>query len=502
MSKKSQFPHPHFTSKTSYPWYIVAVVCIGATMSALDVSIVNIAMPTIKSYYNISMAQVEWTAIAYMMGLTVALPVFGRLSDMYGRVRLYNWGFVFFTIFSVMCGAAPSVNFLIVSRALQSMGAGLLQGNSIAIIAAAVPVYDRGKAIGIQGGVQAVAMALGPTVGGVLITYFGWRSIFYVNLPIGIIGTIAALLILPRDQQLKKESIDYMGTALFTAGLICLVLGFNKLDKLGLNSPAIHLYFAAAIAALILFVITELKVKHPLVDLRLFKNFIFWSGTFKGMLNFYAFFGLLFLAPFYMERVLGYSVEATGGLLSAIPIAMAVAAPFAGGVTDKRGFRLMTTLGMLIGAVASFMLVLMGRAVHPFLIVAVFILFGLSRGFFTPANNTAVMGATPKDKLSVAGGLLNMARSLGLIFGVDISGLLFASLEHGYVSKMGFQNVAHIFKNQSIPAAIKTDAFMKGFIVVMLTFVLLDLTSSFISSLRNAKPDLEAIQAAKELEGA
>ncbi|MDA8156130.1 MAG: MFS transporter [Actinomycetota bacterium] len=501
MSKKFQFPHPFFSEKPGWKWFILSTVLIGATMSALDVSIVNIAMPTLKTEFNVSLALVEWVAMAYMLTLTIFLPLFGRLADMYGRSKLYNTGFVIFSIGSFFCGMAPSANFLIGARVLQAVGAGLLQANAVALITAAFPAFERGRAIGIQGATQAVAMAVGPFVGGILIAAVGWRAIFYVNLPIGAIGTVAALLILPADKKKEqKETVDYVGTALFSTGLLFLVMAFNNIVKLGLQSHTVITYFILAAVLLTLFVITEVKVKYPLVDLKMFKNFTFSAGNFTGMLSYYMLFAVMFLMPFYFERVLHYSVALSGSLLTPIPLAMAFVAPVAGGISDKRGPRLMTTTGMLLAALACFLLTLLGTASHLPFLVGILILLGVGMGLFTPPNNSAIMGAAPKDKLSVAGALLNMMRSLGLIFGVDISGLLFASLEHKYAAEKGYANVEHIF-GSAMPDQVKVGAFMKGFLAVLVTLIAINLLSAFISVMRNEKIDKAAAEAAKEFEG-
>ncbi len=502
MSERLSFPHSYFSSRPGWRWFILATVLIGATMSALDVSIVNIAMPTLKTDFNVSLATIEWVAIAYMLTLTIFLPLFGRLADMYGRSRLYNAGFIVFTIGSAFCGMSPSANLMIGSRTLQAIGAGLLQANSIAIITAAFPSNERGKAIGIQGAVQAIAMSIGPFVGGILIAAVGWRAIFYINVPIGILGTLAALFILPRDEVKKeKEKVDYVGTAFFSTGLLFLVLAFNEVVKLGLTSPRILLYFALAVALLGLFVITELKVKYPLVDLKMFRSFTFSAGNMTGMMSYYVLFAIMFLMPFYLERVVGYSVELTGSLLVPIPLAMAVVAPWAGSVSDRRGPRLMTTAGMLLSALACFLLMLLGESSHLAMLVGILIMLGIGMGLFTPPNNSAIMGAAPRDKLSVAGGILNMMRSLGLIFGVDISGLIFTSVEDKYVVEKGFYDVQHIFHNRLIPVSVKDNAFMKGYLVVLGVLVALSLLSALLSALRNDRPDEEALAAAKELEG-
>lgn len=214
MSRMLQFPHPNFSSRPGWKWFILSTVLLGATMSALDVSIVNVAMPTLKSTFGVSMAVIEWIAMAYMLTLTVFLPLFGRLADMFGRSKLYNIGFVVFSAGSLLCGMSPTASFMIVSRVIQAIGAGLLQANSVALITHAFPANERGKAIGIQGAVQAISMSVGPFVGGILISTVGWRAIFYINIPIGILGTLAALFILPPNQKIQeKEKIDYLGAA-------------------------------------------------------------------------------------------------------------------------------------------------------------------------------------------------------------------------------------------------------------------------------------------------
>ena len=480
MDMKMRFPHPYFSLHPNWRWFILFTVLLGATMSALDVSIVNVAVPTLKNNFNVSMAVIEWVAMAYMITLTIFLPLFGRLADIYGRSRLYNIGFAVFSVGSLLCGISSTAASMIVSRIIQAVGAGLLQANSVALITQAFPASERGKAIGIQGAVQAVAMSVGPFIGGVLIATIGWRAIFYVNIPIGILGTLAALFILPPNQEAgKKERIDYLGTAFFALGLGLLVLAFNEGVKLGWESHTILIYLASGVILMSLFIITELKVEYPLIDLKLFKNVTFLLGNVTGLFSYYVLFAVMFLMPFYFERVLGYSVELTGSLLTPIPFAMALVAPFSGRISDKYGPKIMTTSGMLISALACFAILLTGESVQLPVIGAKLVLLGVGMGLFTPPNNSAIMGAAPSDKLGVAGGVLNMMRSLGLIFGVDISGVIFTALEHDYLHERGYPDV-NVFSHNTIPLLLKDDAFMRGFTVVIGILLALNLLSAFL----------------------
>lgn len=478
-----QFPHPAISSRPSWRWFVLGTVLLGATMSALDVSIVNVAMPTLKGTFGVSMAVVEWVAMAYMLTLTIFLPLFGRLADVYGRSRLYNIGFVIFSVGSALCGAATTASFMIASRVIQAVGAGLLQANSVALITEAFPANERGKAIGIQGAVQAISMAVGPFVGGLLIAAVGWRAIFFVNIPIGVVGTIAALFILPASRKAeKKERVDYLGAALFASGLAFLVLAFNEGVKLGWGSSTIVAYLLAAGVLLWALVITELRSEHPLVDLRLFRNSSFLLGNVTGMLSYFVLFAVMFLMPFYLEKVLGFGAGLTGLLLTPVPLAMAIVAPFSGHISDRYGSRIMTTSGMLVSTLACFSLLFLNEAAHIPLLLTGLVLLGVGMGLFTPPNNSAIMGSAPADKLGVAGGVLNMMRSLGLIFGVDISGAIFTTLEHRYLAENGYPNVRHVFANARIPLWIKDGAFLHGFFVVILVLLLVNFVSATFSA--------------------
>ncbi len=477
MEKKSGFPHPYFESHPNWKWFILSTVLVGATMSALDVSIVNVAMPTMEKGFQVNMAVIEWVAMAYMLTLTVFLPLFGRLADMFGRTKMYNTGFVVFTVGSALCGVAPNANFIIFSRVLQAVGAGLLQANSVAIITHAFPSNELGKAIGLQGSVQAIAMSVGPFVGGIIIAAIGWRWIFYVNVPIGIAGTFMALFILPSSKanMKKKEKIDYFGISFFAAGLAFLILAINEGTKFGWSSPIIITYFVIAAILLPLFVYTEIKVEHPMIDLKLFKKWGFSAGNVTGLLSYYVLFAVLFLMPFYLEDLLHYNAAATGSLLTPIPLSMAIIAPFAGAISDKVGSRIMTTLGMFVCAIATLLLSFLGNSVNIYMLIFDFIILGIGMGIFTPPNNSAIMLSAPPERLGVAGGILNMMRALGLIFGVAFSGLIVSSTKLNYAKAHGFAVL------KDIPEKIINIGFLHGFTIVMFTLLGINVFATIMS---------------------
>ncbi len=476
---ESRFPHPYISSHPQWRWFILITVLIGASMSALDVSIVNVALPTLQGDFKVNMAVIEWVAMAYMLTLTIFLPLFGRLADIFGRTKMYNTGFVVFTIGSAFCGLASSAGFLIGARILQAIGAGLLQANSVALITAAFPAKERGRAIGIQGAVQAVAMSIGPFVGGILISVVSWRAIFYVNVPIGILGTFAALYCLPAaERSEKREKIDYLGTTLFATGLAFLVLAVNEGERVGWAAPLILTYFVLAAVLLAAFLITETRVEHPMIDLTLFKRYAFWAGNLTGLLSYYVLFTVLFLMPFYLEKIAGYNPAVTGSILTPIPLAMAIVAPFAGHISDKYGSRVMTMWGMAVCALSALLLIFTGRSPIMAVLIGELVVLGIGMGLFTPPNNSAIMGSVPRERLGVAGGILNMMRALGLIFGVDISGVIFTSLEHSYILEHGYK--VTVFKD--LPIALRKEAFLHGFAPVMITLLAINIVAGLLSA--------------------
>ncbi len=436
-------PLERFSSRDNYIWLVVATVCIGAFMAALDASIVNVALPDLSTYFHSSASLVSWVLIAYLLTLATLLTLFGRLADILGRRPLYTFGFLVFIVGSAACGAAVNLPMLITSRIFQAAGAAMLQANSVAIITAAVPRTMRGKAIGFQGSAQAIGLSLGPAIGGALIGLFGWRAIFYVNVPVGLIGTIMAAVILPKDNLSTvghKTTFDWWGTLLMTPVLVLLMMALTEGNAWGWASPLVLGMFAGAVLFLGAFIYRELSFRAPLVDMRLFKIAIFSIGNFTGLLSYLAMFGVLFLMPFYFERVLSYNSAVTGLILTAVPLGMTVAAPKAGALADRYGPRMLTTGGMALTGIASLLLAwTIGLHADILFVVVELVLVGAGLGIFTPPNNSSVMGSLPSAQLGVGGGILNMSRSLGMAMGTAISGTLLAVflLANGGVERAG-----------------------------------------------------------------
>ena len=340
---------------------------------------------------------------------------------MWGRKLLYVYGFGIFIIGSALCGLAPSLGWLIGFRALQAVGAALLQANSVAIIVLAVPKPSLGKAIGIQGAAQAVGLALGPTVGGLLLAAGGWRLIFFVNVPFGVIGMVAGVLMVPRSRNLQEPTpFDWTGFTLFFPAVLAVFTAISFGNARGWGSPPIIGLLSIGAGLIAAFIVRQRRCAHPMLDLRLFHLPRFGAGVTSGLLSYLVMFGVLFLVPFYLERSVGLGSGRAGLELMVMPVALGVTAPFAGRLTDRVGARRLTASGMACVGVGLMALALLRPTTWLFLVLLAVVGFGL--GAFTPPNNATIMASVPPEQAGVASGVLNMTRGMGTVTGAGRHG--------------------------------------------------------------------------------
>ncbi len=430
-------PLPRLARRPGYRWYVLGTVLIGAFMSALDASIVNLALPAINVAYHARLELVEWVALSYLLTLTLLLPAMGRLADLFGRRPLYILGFALFTLGSLGCGAAASIAGLLAWRVVQAVGAALLQSNSLALITQVFPEHERGRAIGVQGAVQAAAMSVGPFLGGLLVARWSCQAVFDVNVPIGVAGTVVAWLVLPRPAARgAAASFDYAGGVAFSVALAALLLVVTQATAGNwITAHAVDLLLLAVVSAA-LFVGLQRETAAPFIKLGLFRERNFTIGNVTGMLSYVALCAPMFLLPFYLETVHGLGPREAGVLLTPVPMALAVVAPFSGYLSDKFGVRMFTAGGMLLTAVGLFAL----HTLHHDTAVAGLVwrlaLLGVGLGLFTPPNNRSVMCAAPEADLSVAGGLLNMMRSLGMMCGMAFAQLIYGRELQGLLERV------------------------------------------------------------------
>ncbi len=420
---RAEAPRPaRIRDNRNAAWFVVATVCIGAFMGQLDASIVTVALPTLQRAFGTTLAGVEWIALAYLIALVSLVAPIGRLADMAGRKMLYLFGFALFVIGSALCALAPALLALDAARVCQAVGAAMLQANSVALIAHAVPRLQLGRALGIQAAAQAVGLALGPSVGGALLQVGDWRLIFWINVPIGIVALALGWLLLPRSRDLAAASpFDWTGTALLVPAIACSLGALSLTSESGARAGLLGcgaLAFGAA------FGWWERHAPQPLIDLALLAERGFSLGLIAALLAYATMFGTLFVVPFFLDRAVDVGPGAAGLQLTALPVALGLSAPLAGYLADRFGLRRLTTGGMAL-AVAGLLLLFAGRNVEAARVAAL-ALVGAGLGAFTPANNSAIMRAAPLQRSGAAGGVINMARGLGTSLGVALCGTIYA----------------------------------------------------------------------------
>ena len=415
------------TQHTTKKWMVLATVSIGVILATVDASIVNVALPTLVETFGTTFAVIQWVSLGYLLTLASLTMAVGRLGDVVGKKRIYTTGFAAFTLASVLSGLSPDVGYLIGFRVVQALGAVMILSLGVAILTEAFPPSERGRALGWVGTAVSVGIVTGPVLGGLLIGGFGWRAIFFVNLPIGIAGTWMAVRHVPPTIPGGDRRFDVPGAALLTLTLASLSLGLTLGQDVGYRSPPILTAFGIAGLGALGFLAVERRVTSPMVRLDLFENPDLSASIVTGFLSFVALSGLFLLLPFYLEDVLGFDVRAVGLLLGIAPLALGTVAPFAGAWSDRIGVRPLTLagLGVMAAAFLGFRTLDGSSTWWQFALLA--LPFGLGIGLFQSPNNSAIMGSVPRSDSGVAGGMLTLTRLLGQITGVAVLGSLWAA---------------------------------------------------------------------------
>ena len=411
----------------SRKWHAMAAVAMGVFLATIDASIVNIALPTLVRELQADFATVQWVVLAYLLALTTLMLGVGRLADMKGKRPLYTAGFVVFTIGSVLCGLSPTVYWLIGFRVLQAIGAAMILALGAAILTEAFPPHERGKALGLFGTVVSVGIVVGPTLGGLLIDALSWHWIFFVNLPVGIVGTLIAMRFVPAIKPAGGQRFDFRGAITLGVSLLCLSLALTIGQQLGFGDSRILSLFAGWVVFTALFVVTELRVRQPMIDLRLFRNALFSVNLVTGFITFVAIGGSFILLPFYLENVLRYDTRQVGLLLAAVPLGLGVTAPISGTLSDRLGTRRITVVGLTVLLVGYTALSTLTAETDSFGFLLRYVPLGIGMGIFQSPNNSAIMGSAPRERLGVVSGLLSIMRTIGQTTGIAVLGAMWAS---------------------------------------------------------------------------
>lgn len=408
-------------------WLVLLAVAASTLLATIDGSIVNVAFPTLVDELGTSFNVIQWVALAYLLTIATLTMSMGRLGDVAGKKRLFVAGIAIFTIGSALCGLAPDVSWLIGFRVLQAIGSVLILALGAAILVEAFPPNERGKALGWIGTTVSLGIVSGPVIGGVLISAFDWRAIFFVNIPVGIAAVYLALRHVPNRPPIQEQRFDIGGAVLMSLALFSLSLALTLGQDLGFGSTIAVTGFVVSALSAAAFVLVELRVDSPMLQLRLFKNPMLSVSVATGFLLFSCVSATFFLLPFYLEGVLGFEVGQVGLLLGVAPLMMGLVSPISGTLSDRFGVRRLTLLGLvLISAVyAGFTTFDTDTTALHYLVLAVPL--GIGFGIFNAPNNSAIMGSVPPEYMGIGGGLLTITRLLGQITGIAVLGSLWAT---------------------------------------------------------------------------
>jgi len=457
-------------------WLIFLMVAIGIFMATLDGSIVNIALPSIMADFAVPLATIQWVTMIYLLTVTSLLLSFGRLSDIKGRRVVYSLGLWIFSLGSFFCGIAPSAHWLIGARFFQGLGAAMNMACTPALIVDTFPERDRGKAIGMMGSVVASGLTAGPALGGLLIHYFSWRAIFYINIPIGLLTGAGVFFLLKGSKAdiTRPETFDWPGAAFLTILLGSLLVAITHAYDWGYFSfPVLALTAVSLLAAICLFYV-EFRVEHPILSRSLFSIRLFSMPILSAVILFICLFTIVFLMPFFLIHPCGYPVNVAGGIMACIFVSLFIVSPFSGALYDRIGSRLLCTLAMGIIAFSLFSLATIPANASLYSIIWRLFLGGIGTAVFLPPNSAAAFSAVSPGRRGVASATVAAARNLGMVLGVAVAGAIFNS---------AFYQLSNGLSLKEYHPALE-DIFMKSFHFVMMAGGFIAILGMLIAFLR------------------
>ncbi len=415
-------------SKASSKWLVFTALAIGTFLSVVDHGSVIVALPTIEAHFGTDLPTVQWVIVGYALTISVLLLPMGRLGDMVGRKRIYIAGFSIFVVASALAGASPDLALLIGAKILQGVGSAMIQGNSMAIVISTFAETERGKALGSHLSVVGTGAVAGPALGGLLISVLDWRWVFFINVPIGLIGIAVALLVLQGERHIEeaedsgRQSFDWMGAVLSGVTLLAFLMVVGNGDRVGWTSWPVVAGTAAAVLFLAAFIWWELRIESPMLELRLFRRKLVALGVAAGWISFLGTAAARFMMPFYLQRVLEYSPGKVGLFMIPAALCMVFVGPVTGRLSDRYGWRRFTAGGLALSAAASFILAIgLTPTSHVMLVIVMLMLLSTGTGLFNSPNNSSIMSAVERSRYGVISALTQLVRNSANVTSVALS---------------------------------------------------------------------------------
>jgi EmrB/QacA subfamily drug resistance transporter len=416
-----------FVTPENKKWWTLGAVSVGLFMIMLDNTVVNVALPSMRTSLHMSLSELEWVVAGYALTFAAFMLIGGKLADFVGRRLVFMIGLAVFTGASLACGLAPNGGFLIGARIVQGLGGALMNPATLSIIAATFAPRERGRAIGIWAGVSAMALAIGPLVGGLLTEHVNWNWIFFINVPVGLIGLLAIPLFIDESRDTTADQrLDLPGLVTSALGLFSLTYAFIEANSNGWGSARIIGAFGVAAASLVAFVLLERHQRAPMLDLSLFRNRTFGGANAAMLFVGLAMFGTFFYVSLYMQNVLKYSPVEAGASFLPMTILIILIAPRAGALTDRVGSRWLVGIGMTLLAAMLFYYTTLGANESFWALLPGLLLGGIGMGMTMTPVTAAAMSAVSVDKAGVGSAVLNSARQVGGSLGIAVMGAIVA----------------------------------------------------------------------------
>jgi EmrB/QacA subfamily drug resistance transporter len=408
-------------------WLTLAAVSFGLFMIMLDNTVVNVALPSIQRDLDADLSELQWIVTGYALTFAALMLVGGKLADAYGRRLIFVVGIAVFTVASLLCGLADSSEMLIAARVLQGAGAALMNPASLSIIAATFPPRERGTAIGVWAGVSALALAIGPLVGGLITEHLDWSWIFFVNVPVGILGIAASYVFIDESRDETHVRLDLPGLATSGIGLFALTYGLIEANTYGWSSARIVGSFVLAGVSLLVFVQLERRQRDPMLPLELFRSGTYTGSNLVVLLVALAMFGVFFFVSLYLQNILGYSAVQTGAAFLPLTILIILVAPIAGKTSDRIGSRGLMTAGMILIAVQLVMFSRLSADASFWDLFPALVIGGIGMSLTMTPSAAAATRSVPVDKAGVGSAVLNSARQIGGTMGIAVMGAIVAA---------------------------------------------------------------------------
>jgi EmrB/QacA subfamily drug resistance transporter len=410
-------------------WWTLGAMCFALFMVMLDNTVVNVALPSIQRDLGVSTANLEWTVNAYTLTFAVLLVTGGRMGDIFGRRRWFLVGVAVFGASSLFIAFSQTATWLVVGRAAQGVGAAFMMPATLSIITNAFPPEERGKAIGTWAGMSAVALAIGPVVGGFLVEHVSWQSIFLINVPIAVVAVAVTLWATHESRDpTATRTVDVAGVTALSVGMGALVLGLVEGNAWGWGSPQIIGLFAIALVALTGFFVIEHRVRAPMLDFTYFRSRSFLGANLVAFIVSFAMLAMFFFIALYMQNVRGYSPLEAGVRFLPSTVVIIFMGPIAGRLADKVGPRPLMSLGLVFVSIALFAQSFLAPDTPYSTLAVAFVLMGVGMGLVMSPMSTAAMNAVDQTKAGAASGVLSMSRMVGGTFGVAVTGALVSTL--------------------------------------------------------------------------